>query len=328
MIATHERRVVRNGASIELGDFLDVSHDWPSPTAIISDGPYGIASFPGDPPSPSELPAWYEPHIARWSERALPETTLWFWNTEIGWANVHPILERYGWKYRCCYVWDKGVGHIAGNANTKTLRTFPIVTEICVQYVRDVKVDGMSLKEWLRSEWQRSGIPLYKANEACGVRNAATRKYLTQCDLWYFPPPDAFESMSLYVNERGHPEGAPYFSLDGLNPCTSDEWAVMRAKFNCDVGITNVWQEPPVRGSERLKDLYKCRHMNQKPLRLLERSIRASSDVGDVIWEPFGGLCSSAIAAVNTGRRAFSAEILPEYYDDAVERLDRHASQT
>ena len=42
----------------------------------------------------------------------------------------------------------------------------------------------------------------------------------------------------------------------------------MRAKFHCDVGITNVWRERPVRGEERIKDVHKSVHMNQKPLRL------------------------------------------------------------
>ena len=41
-----------------------------------------------------------------------------------------------GWEYRCCHIWDKGIAHIAGNANTKTLRKFPVVTEVCVQYVK------------------------------------------------------------------------------------------------------------------------------------------------------------------------------------------------
>ena len=54
--------------------------------------------FPGDPPTPEELPEWYEPHIMAWSDRAVPLTTLWFWNTEIGWANVHPLLVKYGWR--------------------------------------------------------------------------------------------------------------------------------------------------------------------------------------------------------------------------------------
>lgn len=258
----------------------------------------------------------------------MPETTLWFWNTEIGWANVHPILVKHGWEYRACQVWDKGVGHIAGNANSKTLRRFPVVTEVCVQYVRKVSIESngteKSLKQWLRYEWQRSGLPLYKANEACGVKNAATRKYLTQCDLWYFPPPPAFELLAQYANLYGNPKYKPYFSFDGLRPATAQEWTRMRAKFRCDVGITNVWREPAVRGEERLKYVHKCVHMNQKPLSLLERIILASSDMEDVIWEPFGGLCSAAIAAINTGRQCFSAEILPEYFTVARERLALH----
>ena len=66
--------------------------------------------------------------------------------------------------------------------------------------------------------------------------------------------------------------------------------------------------------------------MNQKPLRLLEQIILASSDPGDVVWEPFGGLCSVAIAAVNTGRECHSAEILPDYFTAARERLAHHVT--
>src|SRR5206468_157754 len=128
--------------------------------AIRADGPYGLGQFPGDPPTPGGLPEWYEPHVAAWSERALPETTLWFWNSELGWATVHPTLVKHGWEYRAAHVWNKGIGHIAGNVNGKTIRGFPVVTELCVQYVRAVQLptpDGrrLPLKEWLRAEWQR-----------------------------------------------------------------------------------------------------------------------------------------------------------------------------
>ena len=43
-------------------------------------------------------------------------TTLWFWNTELGWATVHPLLVAQGWDYVQAVTWDKGVAHIAGNA--------------------------------------------------------------------------------------------------------------------------------------------------------------------------------------------------------------------
>ena len=318
----------RGGANLYHGDFLAVSGAWPPPTALIVEGPYGVAGYPGDRRSHDELAGWYRPHIARWSERALPETTLWFWNTEIGWASVHPVLAEHGWEYRSCHVWDKGMGHVAGNANSKTLRRFPVVTEVCVQYVRSVTVSAggrqMGLKEWVRREWERTGLPLSAANLACGVKNAATRKYLTRCRLWYFPPPPALELLAQYANRHGRPEGRPYFSLDGARPADAESWARMRAKFHCGVGITNVWREPPVRGEERLKDAAKSVHMNQKPLRLLERTILASSDPGDVVWEPFGGLCTAAVAALNTGRRCYSAEIRQDYYRAAVDRVARH----
>ena len=315
----------RGRAELHRGDFLKAAPDWPSPTVIVSDGPYGVASYPGDPDSYECLAAWYAPYVAYWGRRALPETTLWFWNTEIGWASVHPLLSRHGWEYRACHIWDKGVGHIAGNANSKTLRRFPVITEVCAQYVRAVTLNAggreFSLKQWVRHEWERSGLTFSEANRACGVRNAATRKYLTQGSLWYFPPPEALELLAEYANRNGRPEGKPYFSLDGVHPATAAQWERMRAKFHCAVGITNVWREPAVRGEERLKAEHKSVHMNQKPLKLLERIITASSDPGDVVWEPFGGLCSTAVAALNTGRKSYSAEILDEYYAAARRRL-------
>jgi len=297
---------------------------WPSPTVIVSDGAYGVGGFPGDPPTPAGLTAWYEPHVAAWTRFALPETTLWFWGTEVGWATVHPLLERHGWSYRTLHVWDKGVAHVAGNVNSKTIRGFPVVTEVCAQYVRDVRLLGadgerVPMRQWLRAEWVRSGLPLSKTNDACGVKNAATRKYFTQDHLWYFPPPEMMARLVDYANRHGKPTPRPYFSINGVTSVTAEEWSRLRAKWHHTHGITNVWTEPAVRGVERLKDTNaKCIHGNQKPLRLIERIICASSDPGDVVWEPFGGLCSVAIASLWSDRRCFSAEVSEEFYRTAA----------
>jgi site-specific DNA-methyltransferase (adenine-specific) len=327
--ASLSRKVYRRGScSIYLGDVLDLYRHWTQPTVIISDGAYGLGSFPGDPPTSAGLEEWYRPHIESWGQFALPSTTLWFWNSELGWATVHPLLVNAGWEYRCCHIWDKGIAHIAGNANTKTLRKFPVVTEVCVQYVKKTYFDAqgmqMTMQEWLRHEWIRAGLPLWKTNQACGVKNAATRKYFTTCHLWYFPPPGAFETFVRYANANGKPAGRPYFSADGKRPLTGEEWAQMRSKFACFPAITNVWREPAVRGIERLKDQGHCIHMNQKPLKLLELCIKASSDEGDAVWEPFGGLCSATLAAHKLKRRAFAAESVAEFYKIAIRRLENY----
>lgn len=304
---------------------------WPEPVCIIADGPYGIAGFPGDPPTPDRLAEWYRPHIEAWTRRATPQTTLWFWGTELGWATVHGEIVGQGWDYRNCHVWNKGVAHIAGNANSQTLRKFPVVTEVCAQYVKAARfsVEGRpgSMQEWLRHEWIRSGLPLSVANQACGVKNAATRKYLTSCHLWYFPPVEAFERMAAYVNTHGLVAGRPYFSTDGKASIAGERWAKMRAKFYCTVGVTNLWNGPALRGPERLKGDAGFLHTNQKPLRFIDLIVRTCTDEGDVVWEPFGGLCPGAVVSHRLRRRYVGAEILPDFYRAAVQRLASHDAQ-
>lgn len=90
------RTATAAGARIELADALTRYAQWPAPTVIISDGAYGVSGFPGDPPTIAELANWYAPHVAAWSRYSLPETTLWFWGTELGWATVHPVLALHG----------------------------------------------------------------------------------------------------------------------------------------------------------------------------------------------------------------------------------------
>jgi site-specific DNA-methyltransferase (adenine-specific) len=307
---------------LRLGDSLDFYREWERPTVIVSDGAYGVLGFEGDTSDHLGLPAWYEPHVAAWSRGAQPSTTLWFWNSEIGWAAVHPTLEKHGWRYINANIWDKGIGHIAGNVNTTRIRRFPVVTEVCVQYAFEPRINRKTLKEWLLSEWKRTGLPVRAANIACGVADAATRKYLDQGHLWYFPPPEKFERLVAYANEHGDPSGRPYFSEDGVNSLTGEEWAGKRAKFNCPHGFTNVWSRPALRNGERAKTPGgKAVHLNQKPLELMEMIIAASSDQGDVVWEPFGGLFSASLAARNLRRRAFSAELDAAYFEYGLRRF-------
>lgn len=309
------------------GDALDFYDEWETPTVIISDGPYGIKGFPGDLVSPNGLDKWYEPHIKRWSARATPLTTLWFWNTEVGWATVHPVLEKNGWTYVSCCVWDKGMSHVAGNTNTKTIRHLPVVTEVCIQYVKkplfNVNDKKISMQEWLRYEWGRTGLPFSKTNEACGVVDAATRKYFTKCHLWYMPPAEAFEKIVSYANQYGQENGKPYFSIDGKTPITKEEWALMRSKFYCPIGITNVWTVPQLRNGERVKIKQKAVHLNQKPLELIKRTIEMTSDKNDTIWDPFAGLFTTAIASYELERKCYSAEINVDVYNHGIKRFEQ-----
>jgi hypothetical protein len=318
------------------GDALDTYALWPEPHVIVSDGAYGVGGFPGDPRTADGLADWYRPHIAAWSARARRSTTLWFWNTEVGWATVHPVLVEHGWEYVQAIVWDKGIAHVAGNVNGDTIRQFPVVTEVCIYYRRRLEFPTPSgakpAKEWLQYEWRRAGLPLHKANEACGVKNAATRKYLTQDWLWYFPPPAMMERLVGYANRYGRPDGRPYYAIDG-RVITSDEWASFRHDWTHEHAVTNVWAHPPLNGQERYRGNGKrsaprvhpgknaALHLNQKPLAFMRRILAACTAPGQIVWEPFGGLCSAAVAAIQLDRQPFAAEIVDDFRAHAADRL-------
>lgn len=325
MTSDTEPRYETGGVTLSNGDSLSLCAQWPRPQTIICDGPYGVSGYRGDLPTPEGLAEWYEPHLRAWANTATPQTTLWFWNTEIGWATVHPVLDRCGWEYKTCNFWDKGMTHVAGNTNVKTLSHLPIVSEVCVQYVRRAEITvgdkRLSLKDWLRHEWKRSGIPFAKSNEACGVVDAATRKYFTQSHLWYLPPTEMLERLSTYANEHGAAKGLPYFSLNGHSPLTRNEWDGMRPIFKCPYGYTNVWQTPQLRGVERLTRNGKAVHFNQKPLALIQRLIDMTSNEGGVVWDPFGGLFTTAVACIELHRKCYSAEINPESYNEGIMRV-------
>lgn len=305
-----------NKSTLYQADALNIIGELPPPTLIISDGPYGVSGYPGDLPSPKNLGTWYEPHIKLWTQKSTYRTSLAFWNTEIGWASVHPILEQYGWKYRQLAIWDKGIKHIAGNSNTKTLRTFPVVTEVCAIYIKpeEYLVEG---KNSLRQEWLRTGLPLSRANEACGYRNVATRKYLVEDHLFYPPPPEILQKLVDYANIHGNPAGKPYFKEQAENIKINR----LRSIFKCPLGVTNVWSDGNFVPGERLKLGAKALHYNQKPIRLITRLLEAMTEPDDIVWEPFGGLFTGALCSNQLGRKCYSAEIDPQVYQYGLTRL-------
>jgi DNA modification methylase len=62
-------------------------------------------------------------------------------------------------------------------------------------------------------------------------------------------------------------------------------------------------------------------HAAPFPMALPEFFIRAFTDVGDLVFDPFGGSGTSAVAALRNGRQGYCAELSPRYCDVIVNRL-------
>ena len=85
------------------------------------------------------------------------------------------------------------------------------------------------------------------------------------------------------------------------------------------VPLQDLWDGiPPVLGTERIG------YPTQKPLALLERTIKASSNEGDVVLDPFCGCATACVAAENLGRRWIGIDISPK----AVELVNMRLQQS
>ncbi|MDL2212763.1 adenine-specific DNA-methyltransferase [Bacteroides sp. OttesenSCG-928-E20] len=79
----------------------------------------------------------------------------------------------------------------------------------------------------------------------------------------------------------------------------------------------NVWEFPRVR--YRMEEYEN--HPTQKPVALLERIIKASSNVGDVVLDPFSGTFTTSFVAKKLGRDSIGIEIQDEYVKIGLRRL-------
>ncbi len=80
----------------------------------------------------------------------------------------------------------------------------------------------------------------------------------------------------------------------------------------------NVWEFPRVR--YRMSEYEN--HPTQKPVALLERIIKASSNIGDIVLDPFSGTFTTSYVAKQLGRKSIGIEIEEEYVKIGLRRLE------
>jgi len=82
--------------------------------------------------------------------------------------------------------------------------------------------------------------------------------------------------------------------------------------------MRNVWEISPPQPKEKIHG----KHPTQKPLKLLERILLASTNEDDVVLDPFNGSGSTGIAALRLGRKYIGIEISEEYLNLTIKRLE------
>ena len=108
--------------------------------------------------------------------------------------------------------------------------------------------------------------------------------------------------------------------------CTPSRWYMKNCEFTLflrkgkaktinNVGSKMIHEFPNIIGNKL--------HPTEKPVELMKYYIENSSNVGDIVFDPFMGVGSTGVAANELDRDFIGIEIDKEYYDIAKERLNK-----
>ena len=93
--------------------------------------------------------------------------------------------------------------------------------------------------------------------------------------------------------------------------------------LNDDLQMRSDWMLPICNGKERLKKDGKKVHSTQKHEALIHRIILATTNKGDLIFDPFLGTGTTAVVAKKLGRQYFGIEKDKKYFLAAYQRINK-----
>lgn len=215
-------------------------------------------------------------------------------------ALLIPYLRERGFSLRQQIIINKGMKAIAGRA-TKNYKMFPNVTESILFLTKDNIPFSRNL---LKSQQKKLGLTSKQINEALGVKSNGGGMwsiYTGKNICEQFPTKELWEKLQSILKFD-----LPYEKISQT--------------YNAEMGITDVWNDI---------DFYKEKryHPTQKPLKLIERLVKVSSNIGDKVLDPFGGSGSTMIACNNTNRQSTIVELNETYIKKIQERINDINSQ-
>ena len=209
-------------------------------------------------------------------------------------ALLIPHLKELGLELRQQIIIDKGMRAVSGRA-TRTYKMFPNVTESVMFFIKDNK---KFIKPFLKERQQALGLSAKEINEALGVKSNGGGMwsiYTGKNVCEQFPTKEIWDKLSSLLQFD-----LPYERISQT--------------YNAQMGVTDVWTDI---------DFYKEKryHPTQKPLKLINRLVLASSNPGDIVLDPFLGAGSTALVTIEQNRHYIGYELDKQYYDIAMQRI-------
>lgn len=243
---------------------------------------------------------WCEKWIKELSRVSKTNCSFWLFGYVKMLSKILPIAERYGFVFRQQIIVDKGMRSISGR-KTSTYKMFPTTTESIFFFVKN---NQPNIKKFLKEKQKEFGYTAKQINDMLGCKSnggGLWSLYAGNNILAQIPTKEMWEKLQKIFN----------FNMD---------YSEVNFTFNSQMGFTDVWRDI---------DFYKEKreHSTQKPIKLIKRLIKASSNEGDIILDPFLGSGSTAIASKELKRNFIGIELDKKYCDYAKKRLKEYTAQ-
>lgn len=189
---------------------------------------------------------------------------------------------------------NKGMRSLGGR-KTSTYKMFPNVTETIWFFTYNAKP---FIRDFLKSRQQEIGLKAGEINKRLGVKTNGG-------GVW-----------SLYTGNNILAQVPTREMWGRLQEVLEFDipYEEVGQTFNIEMGITNIWDDIDFYAEKRY-------HRTQKPVKLMERLIKASTQEGMVVLDPFLGAGSTALASRNLNRHYIGIEVDKKFSEVAARRL-------
>ena len=213
-------------------------------------------------------------------------------------------------------VWDKGGGGFG--VGTESQRCY-FPEERCLFFMlgeqgfnnnADNYWDGWEpIRSYLETERKKMGWSAEDIHRICGLANSGPGMF----SHWFTKSQWTFIPEQHYLNIQAACKGDAF----------KREFYETRAYFdNTHDNMTDVWEFKRVTGEDRHE------HATPKPVEMMARAIKSSTQDGGLLVEPFLGSGSTLIAAEQLNRKCYGMEISPAYCDVIVKRWETLTGKT
>jgi DNA modification methylase len=231
-------------------------------------------------------------------------------------------------------VWDKGS---AIGMRSPLEHSYPNGTERCLflmrgqQFLGSLNQDDFwegyePLRAWLEAERNKAGWTNRDVNSLTGTQMAGhwfSRSQFAPISVDHYRALQAVAAGRAFTKDYGELFDEMFPDVKGggnaHRRALSAKMREDRTYFdNAHDVMRDVWEFPRVTGDERHG------HATPKPVAMVERAFKSSSQPGDTIGVPFGGSGPEFIAAHRLGRVAVAIELEPRYVDVICRRYQEH----